>query len=157
MNLFETLRELKKIEPDPIFSENSRRVVLAHTPTEPLLPRRIFARLFAATGALVLAGILIFIIAGGLSTTKLAPQFSSIDPTALRAEAQAVDTQINLLNINYVESAEEPASTETGLQQPIMINATSSLISTTSTSTTTPNLTSTSTMSVDEVLQGLSQ
>lgn len=88
MNLFETLRQLKTIQPDPTFSEISRRAVLASTPIEPLSSRRIFVRFLAATESFILAGALIFIIAGGLSTTDFAPRFSSIDPTALHAEAQ---------------------------------------------------------------------
>ena len=155
MNLLETLQNLKKIQPDPTFSENSRRAVLASLPMEPLSPRRIFARSLAAAGSLVLAGALIFIIAGGLSATNLAPQFSSIDPTALRAEAQAIDTEINLLNVNYAYP-ESAASTEpipaAGKTGGIIVKNTSS-----STPTAMASSTPTSTMSVDQILQGLSQ
>ncbi len=155
MNLFETLQELKKIQPDPAFSENSRRMVLMSTPKESLSPRRVFARSLAVAGSLVMAGALIFIIVGGLSATNLAPQFSSIDPTALRAEAQAIDTQINLLNVDYTETT---ASTEPVVLGAIkatrrrMITSTSSLAE-----IGTASSTATSTMSVDELLQGLSQ
>jgi hypothetical protein len=153
MNLFETLRQLKTIQPDQTFSEISRRAVLASTPTEPLSSRRIFVRFLAATGSFILAGALIFIIAGGLSTTDFAPQFSSIDPTALHAEAQAIDTQIELLNVNYTESS---ASAEPVLiikmNKPIVIGGASS-----STTATATSSTPTSTISVDEILQGLSQ
>lgn len=153
MNLLETLRQLKTIQPDQTFSENSRRAILAFTPKESLSSRRILIRFLAATGSFVLAGALIFIIAGGLSTTSLAPQFSSIDPAALRAEAQAIDTQINLLNVSYPEN---PASTEpapaTNISQPIIIGSASSSVAGSAASSTP-----TSTMSVDEILQGLSQ
>jgi hypothetical protein len=156
MNLFETLQELKKIQPDPIFSENSRRAILASSPLEPVSPRRIFIRSLAAAGSLVLAGALIFVIAGGLSATNLAPQFSSIDPTSLHAEAQAIDTQINLLNVNY-PYPESTASNElvpaagTNSGSMILSNASSSALAAIASSTPT------STMSVDEILQGLSQ
>jgi hypothetical protein len=152
MNLLEVLQELKKIQPNPTFTENSRRAVLASTPTEPLSSRRIFARFIAATGSLVLAGALIFIISGGLSATNLAPQFSSIDPTALHAEAQAIDTQINLLNVNYTESVASTESTPSlggKTSAPLIISNASLLV----TASSTP----TSTMSVDDILQGLSE
>jgi hypothetical protein len=153
MNLLETLKQLKAIQPDPTFSENSRRSILAFIPTEPISSRRILVRFLAATGSFVLAGALIFIIAGGLSTTNLAPQFSSIDPTALHAEAQAIDTQIELLNVSYTESA---ASTEpvpmVKISHPIVISGTSSTLA-----VITASSTPTSTISVDEILQGLSQ
>jgi hypothetical protein len=153
MNLLEILRELKTIQPNSTFSETSRRAILASIPPEPLSPRRIFARVLSVTGSLVLAGALIFIIAGGLSVTKLAPQFSSIDPTALRTEAQAIDTQINLLNVNYAEST-QPTSVMTHIKRQVVIGAMSS---STSTPITATNSTTTSSMSVDEVLRELSQ
>ena len=154
MNLLETLQELKKIQPDPAFSENSRRMVLMSTPKEPLSPRRIFARSLAVAGSLAMAGALVFIIAGGLSATDLAPQFSSIDPIALRAEAQAIDTQINLLNVNYTEITASTEPVMLGIKKinrPIM-RSTSSLAE-----IGTASSTATSTISVDELLQGLSQ
>lgn len=153
MNLLETLRQLKTIQPDQAFSENSRRAILAFAPKEPLSSHRILVRFLAATGSFVLAGALIFIIAGGLSTTNLAPQFSSIDPTALRAEAQAIDTQIELLNVSYPETAAstEPALTA-NINQPIVISGIAS-----STAGIAASSMPTSTISVDEILQGLSQ
>ena len=108
MNLFETLQELKKIQPDQTFSENSRRMILISAQKNVFLTRRIFT-IRCGRRIVVMAGALIFIITGGLSTTDLTPQFSSIDPAALRAEAQAIDTQINLLNVSYTETT---ASTE---------------------------------------------
>jgi hypothetical protein len=152
MDLLKILQEFKKIRPSTTFSEISRRSVLATIPPEPISSRRIFARFIAATGSLVLAGALIFIIAGGLSATNLAPQFSSIDPDALHAEAQAIDTQINLLNVNYTEvaaSTQPAAATESKVDTGIVISVTSS-------SATTASSTPTSTISVDEILQGLS-
>lgn len=155
MNLLETLQELKNVQPDPAFSENSRRMVLMSTPKEPLSPRRIFARSLAVAGSLTMAGALIFIIAGGLSATNLAPQFSSIDPTALRAEAQAIDTQINLLNVNYTEITASTEPVMLGIKKvgrPIIQSTSSSLAEIGIASST-----ATSTISVDELLQGLSQ
>jgi hypothetical protein len=154
MNLLETLKEFKKIQPDSDFSENSRRAILACTLNERLSPRRFFARSLAVAGSLVMAGALIFIIAGGLSATDLAPQFSSIDPAALRAEAQAIDTQISLLNVDYTEiaSTEPVAIGSKKLNQFVTIKSASSSMAIGAASSTP-----TSTMSVDEILQGLSQ
>lgn len=151
MDLLETLKKLKTIQPHPTFSETSRRAILASLPLEPLSPRRIFARVLAATGSLVLAGALVFVIAGGLSATKLSPQFSSIDPTALHAEAQAIDMQITLLNVNYTEST-QPVSAAIQIKSQVAAGVASS-----SPASTAASATSTSSMSVDEVLEGLSQ
>ena len=155
MDLSEILKEIRNIEPDKNFSENSRRVVLAQLPAGPLSPRRILARSIAVASSVALAGALIFIIAGGLSATKLAPKFSSIDPAALRAEAQAIDTQINLLNVDYAENAVSTKSAPTVRKNaPVAIFKNSS---STSVATPTSTATATSTLSVDEILQGLSQ
>ena len=155
MNLFETLQELKKIQPGQDFSEKSRRDILISVPKEPFLPRFVFARVAGATGSLILAGILIFIIAGGLSTTNLAPKFSSIDPVALRAEAQAIDTQINLLNVNYTESPVSTAPTPLSTTKTQKMTITDNIPS--STAPTAASSTPTSTISINEILQGLSQ
>jgi hypothetical protein len=150
MDIFETLKQLKAIEPDPTFRENSRRAVLASAQLEPSSPRHILARIFGAAGSLVLAGALIFIITGGLSKTRLAPQFSSIDPVALHAEAQAIDLQINLLNVNYTENPEStPAAVGTLPKQKILLSS--------STLENATSSTPTSTISIDAALQALSQ
>lgn len=155
MDLFETLKEFKKLEPGKEFTENSRRVILAHEPIHISSSHRILVRGIAISSSLVLAGALIFIVAGGLSATKLAPRFSSIDPTALRAEAQAIDTQINLLNIDYAENSVSTKQTTSG--KPISAGKTaatsSPLLAPSGTSSSTP----TSTLSVDAILQQLSQ
>ncbi len=155
MNLLETLQQLKTIESDQAFSERSRRDVLMSIPQEPFTPRRLFARFVGAAGSLALAGVLIFIIAGGLSATNLAPKFSSIDPVALRAEAQAIDTQIDLLNVNYTESPESTAPTPSAAPKTSRIMGIKGSLS-----STTPSLassTATSTVSIDDILQGLSE
>jgi hypothetical protein len=157
MDLFKTLKELKKIEPERDFTDNSRRVILAHEPIDLLSPHRILTRFIAIASSVALAGALIFIIAGGFSATKLAPRFSSIDPTALRAEAQAIDTQINLLNINYTESTISAKSMPGG-KSPATINNKINASSSAATSTPAVSaLTPTSTLSVDAILQQLSQ
>ncbi|MGB7957347.1 MAG: hypothetical protein WCF77_00685 [Minisyncoccia bacterium] len=150
MDLFETLKQLKAIESDPTFRENSRRAVLASAQLEPSSPRHILARIFGAAGSLVLAGALIFIITGGLSKTRLAPQFSSIDPVALHAEAQAIDLQINLLNVSYTENPEStPTAAGISLKQKMIVSS--------STMQSMASSTPTSTISIDAALQALSQ
>jgi hypothetical protein len=156
MNLLKTLQSLRTIQPDQAFSDKSRRDVLMSVPTELLLPRRIFTRFVGAAGSLVLAGILIFIIAGGLSATDLAPKFSSIDPVALRAEAQAIDTQINLLNVSYTESPVSTAPTlsaSTKAGGAARVNRISLSMASSSLSSSTPAPAA----SLDDILQGLSE
>ena len=154
MNLFELLKEFKKIEPRKDFTENSRRVVLAHEPINPFSPHHILTRTIAIASSVVLAGALIFIVAGGLSATKLAPRFSSINPTALHAEAQAINAQINLLNVNYTENT---VSTKSISIKNHALSAGATGVASSSISTTTASLTPTSTLSVDAALQELSQ
>jgi hypothetical protein len=111
MNLFETLKEFKNISPDPAYTEKSKRAILAVTPKESLSFRRVFAHIFETGVAVALTVFFILIIVGQFSNTPyVSPaQFSVINPATLRAEAQAVDIQIQLAKVAY----QEPTSTTT--------------------------------------------
>ncbi len=109
MNLFETLKQFKRIEPDPAFSEKSKRMILAMPQeTRPAIAVRgalMFLHTIETAAALALAGFFILLATGSFSGTKyLAPvQYSVIDPGSLHAEADAIDTQIQLANVSYTE------------------------------------------------------
>ena len=157
MELFETLKQLKKIQPNPTWTENSRRTVLMSSPIERLSFREITARVFGAAGSLVLTGALIFLIAGGFSGSGyLAPvRLSVIDPIALHAEAQAIDMQINLLNLSYAENGNSEASTPAiATTKPKRVKTTMLI---TANTTTTASSTATSTFSIDDALKALTQ
>jgi hypothetical protein len=172
MNFFEILKQFKKIEPDPQFTEKSKRMILATPQNSPvsgtLAARgfRAFFQILETSAAFVLVGFFILLITGGFPGSKyLAPvQYSVIDPQGLHAEAQAVDMQIELANITYPESA-TPVSTPT--MAVATSGATSSLaVVTTSTATSSPSAanasgtassTASSTLSIDQALRELSQ
>ncbi len=161
MNLFETLKQLKAIQPDPAFKENSRRTILATEPAPRILPslkslspRRLIFRLVETGAAVALTGFFILLLMGGLSGSKFAPvQYSSIDPTALKAEAKAIDIQIQLANVKYSEAAASTAALA-GPKRPVL--AAGLMAAATATSTEAASSTATTTaISIDQALQGL--
>lgn len=118
MNLFHILKQLKHIEPDPAFSATSKRAILAMAPkAEPWTVRRTILTVLETGVAVALTGFFIILITGGLSGSKLAPvQYSAIDPQSLRAEAQAVDIQIELANLSYTEPSAESTAPVAGIK-----------------------------------------
>lgn len=112
MNLFELLKQLKAIQPDPTFSDNSKRVIFATMPAESRRSiwsaHRTLLRIIETGVAVALTGFFILLLTGALSGSRLAPvEYSAIDPQNLRAEAQAIDIQIQLANLNYGASLAE--------------------------------------------------
>jgi hypothetical protein len=171
MNLFETLKKFKSIDPDASYAEKSRRMILASPQNEPQRARQIFVRIFETAGSLALAGALIFVIVGGFSSSRyFSPvSFQGIDPAALHAEAQAIDMQINIADLSYEQSSNEggstpmiatsspagklvPAIVPSLLGAPLGATSTSSAASRAATSTA-----SSTTFSINEALQQLEQ
>jgi hypothetical protein len=162
MNLFEILKQFKAIRPDANFSEVSKRAILATMPATPPVwtARRTFLRIIETGVAVALTVFFVLLISGGFLGSKLAPQYSAIDPQGLRAEAQAIDMQIQLSNINYsapTASAESTAPTPAGIPKkgsapktaaPLVIPGTEGIAATSSSAS--------STLSIDQTLQGLS-
>ena len=103
MDVIKILKKLKNIEPGKEFTETSRRLILNVAPKPELGFWNILVKNLELGASLALAGLLIFLIVGGFSAWRIfSPmQISNIDPTALRAEAQAIDIQIQLANLNY--------------------------------------------------------
>ena len=85
MKTEDILKQFKRIEADPTYTDYSRRAILASAQLEKLTVRAILMRVFEGAGSVALVGLLIFAIAGGFSGSKyLSPvQFSGIDPAAL--------------------------------------------------------------------------
>ena len=103
MDLFETLKQFKTIKPDEAFTEKSKRAILASSPLGApgivgIFKAQHFIFRIAETGiALAFAGLFIVLITGGFSGSAISPvRFSAIDVKTLRAEAQAIDAQIEL-------------------------------------------------------------
>jgi len=167
MNLFETLKHFKTIEPDPVFREKSKRAILT---THQKMGIGFGILQFLETGvAVVLTGFFILLITGGFAGQQLlAPvQYSVIDPQGLRAEAQAIDMQIELANVNY---AEVTATTTVGTTAestpplapvkslvPLMVAASSSVSSSLASGAPASSTDSSSTLSIDQALEQLSK
>lgn len=173
MNLFETLREFKKIMPDASFTEKSKRAVLATPQNVPSLsPFRGFLQFIETGAAVVLAGFFVLLITGALSqSTYIAPvQYSVIDPAGLHAEAQAIDMQIQLAQVNYTEGVVARASTvsveqatSSALSTPLTaaspsLSATAAVLESSSSALmATSSTVSSTSISVDQALKQLTQ
>lgn len=172
MDLFEALKQFRRIAPDPGFSEKSKRMVLA-SPQHPersfvLRGALVFLHSVETAAVLALAGFFVLLATGSFSGTKyLAPvQYSVIDPGSLHAEADAIDTQIQLANISYTEVSSTVMGSTAAMAGtgPVVAHmlaakdraATGDAAPAGSATTSADSATST-TLSVDQALQQLSQ
>lgn len=119
MELQELLKQFKRIEPDAGYTRRSRSLIVeAPLPERPLLsPWRIFTHSLQLGSAIALVGVLLILVLGGFSSWKFLSPFrlSSLDPSSLQAEAQAIDVQIHLTDINYVEPGNQTTTVKTAL------------------------------------------
>jgi hypothetical protein len=174
MELFELLKEFKKIEPAAASKETSKRAILATMPRERLGVWRTVAGVFETAIAVGLVAFFIFVIVGGQfpGSSYVAPvspaQFSVINPETLKAEAQAVDIQIQLAKVAYTEAtttaADEStqqivAETAPAKISPAAVPAAESTVasSTAATANTSSSTASSTNVSLDQTLEGLTQ
>ncbi len=139
MNLFETLQEFKKIGPDASFTEKSKRAILATRQNVPhMSPFRGVLQFIETGAAVVLAGFFILLITGAFSNSPyIAPvQFSVIDPAGLHAEAQAIDVQIQLAHVSYVEGSTSSIPAAAPFATPSLRTALTTSMAATSTAST---------------------
>lgn len=100
MNSQEFIKKLKEILPGREYAENSKRAILAVDQ----YPRWSFwgslTESLSTGAAIVMAGALLILVMGGFSSFN---PFSlhSLDPVGLKAEAEAIDIQIRLSNLDY--------------------------------------------------------
>jgi hypothetical protein len=170
MELFDLLKNFKKIQPDAAYKESSKRAVLAEMLQKRISAWRTIATIFETGFAVALAIFFVLIITSqvpGISlpgplTTKIPgvspAQLSVINPQTLRAEAQAVDIQIQLAQLTYQESTATIESTPQVAaaiiaKRPAAIAASSS----STPAGTSTSSTSSSSLSIDQALQELSQ
>jgi hypothetical protein len=174
MKLFDTIKQFKNITPDAEFTQRSRTEILLSPQAGSKTPRGVFAFLhILETGAAVaLTAFFILIMTASFPLTSpishsIAPiQYSVIDPAGLHAEAQAIDMQIDLADINYPQTTSGAGSTAASaivaqsLSKALAV-APASSASTTPTSSVVTTSASTSTasssLSVDQALEQLSQ
>lgn len=105
MDLFELLKQLKKIEPNADYTRWSRMVILStrresgEKTLEAFLTRFRLARSLVLAGAGILA---IFFMWGLVGSGP--SSLPGLDPVGLRAEAEAIDIQIKLTGLVYENS-----------------------------------------------------
>ncbi len=171
MKLSEILKQFKNIQPDAEFSRRSRTEILISPQGERRTLRGIFTFLHVIeTGATVaLVGFFILILTGSFSPTRsIAPiQYAVIDPTGLHAEAQAIDMQIQLADIEYPQVTS--TATATPAASAALTKAFATVLGTLKASSSAPVATSTTDastsapaasttpLSVDQALQQLTQ
>lgn len=117
MELQELLKQFKNIGPDAGYTRRSRSLIVeAPMPERPLLsPWRIFTHSLQLGSTIALVGVLLVLVLGGFSSWKFLSPFrlSSLDPSSLQAEAQAIDIQVHLTDINYVEPENQTTTAKT--------------------------------------------
>ena len=105
MDYNDIFKQLKSITPDADYTRRSRRAILkTGYPTA----RRFgvfsyIGTMIAEGSAIALAGVLLLLIMTGFSTWEFLSPFElkSLDPASLRAEAEAIDIQVQLTQLAY--------------------------------------------------------
>ena len=92
--------------------------------------------------AIALTGALLFLLIGGFSIARFLETSGGLDPYSLRAEAEAIDIQIQLAQLAYDAPASEVKAGELGPKETPSFRTTSTNVEVT---TTTPKDESTST------------
>ncbi len=110
MKLTDLLTQLKRIEPDANFARDSRGVILQLTPYPAPASWPVRAARFllenvqiASTLAVTSLAILLFVNGPAIVSTFSPLKFTSVDRSAITAEAEAVDIQIQLTDLAYHE------------------------------------------------------
>jgi hypothetical protein len=104
------LKQLKKITPDREYSLHSRISILSLAPgmKRPSV-WQVLVNSFQFSTAVALASLLFILVLGGFSTLKFLSPFhpAGVEIGSIRAEAEAVDAQLQLTGITYVAQAAE--------------------------------------------------
>ncbi len=109
MEIQEILKKFKQINPDADYTKRSRSFIV-QTPfvvAPPITsPWRAFMQSLQFGSAIALVGATVILIVGGFSSWRsLSPfRIASLDIAALQAEAEAVNMQVALTDINYREN-----------------------------------------------------
>ena len=119
MDILKQLQQFKSIQADPAYTQASRRAILnADSVPTPLTPFRFLLHLVERGPAIVLTAIFLFLIIGGVSAWKIISPFDGLDPGSLRAEAEAIDVQIQLTDISYQEPLRNAETTPQTAETP---------------------------------------
>jgi hypothetical protein len=98
------LNKFHKIKPDAEYARRSRTLILMETPKEVGWMRRasmVLAGALESGSAIALTGALLFLALGGASIIRLVENNGGLSAADLRAEAQAIDIQIQLTDLHY--------------------------------------------------------
>jgi hypothetical protein len=109
------LKQLKHLKPDEAYTLRSRNVILETLPADEvpvLTPWRVFTHSLQFGSSIAMVGIFLILVFGGFSTWSFLSPFrlTSLDPASLRAEAEAVDIQLEIANIRYAPVAKTAPS-----------------------------------------------
>ena len=165
MDIFKSLKQLKSIQPDQDFSRRSLHLILNAVPAQAqrqTLKDMLWKSLEFA-GAVALAGLLIFLITGGSSSITSPFQVANFDSATLKAEAHAIDMQIQLTNLDYDLVTSPLATSSSGESTPsVMVpsNGAPSIAPSVSAPQATSSVSgsaSTTPLSVDQALDQLSK
>ena len=110
-DIIKQLKKLQGIEADKRFTEQSRVLIIGARKQKSIWG--VILKNVELGTSFAIAGILVITILGGFSAWRfLSPlKLSNLDTTGLKAEAQAVDIQIQLTNLRYDEIAGAVEST----------------------------------------------
>ncbi len=115
MELNEILKKLKNVAPDSDYSRKSKAIILSQRQRQSFSfsIKDIAAGVFRSGWSMALAAVLLLLAIGSFSALKtiISPATTAVvDVAGLRAEAEVIDAQIQLTNINY-SSLENKTST----------------------------------------------
>lgn len=100
MDEFHHLKQLNKITPDPEYALKTRARILITPQKVHVLVWSTFVNSLRSGSVVTIALLVLVVIGGGASLMKYLESSALSSPT-LKAEAQAIDMQIELTNVNY--------------------------------------------------------
>ena len=122
MGLQDLLRQLRKIEPNRDYTAYSRQHIVGTPFVIPQIthPRafHFLSELLQSGAALALTGVAMLLLIGTFTMSNIfsSSVVANLDPVGLKAEAQAVDIQLQLTDISYIEPMHQAlAETTTSL------------------------------------------
>lgn len=117
MNLHDIFKQFQRIVPDNDYAKRSRaRLVIFARETPVSSPYRFLPSLrrviwtLESGFAIALTGFLLVLALGGFSFLRKPVGVAGLDPAGLRAEAEAIDIQIQLSDLNYSEAVQAEGS-----------------------------------------------
>ncbi|MGC9610892.1 MAG: hypothetical protein ABSE68_01595 [Minisyncoccia bacterium] len=102
--IFRQLKQLKAIEPNPLFVAGSRRTILALRKEEPVFAWLNLRMAGAMAGAVAMVAAAVFMFSGPSATTALA------SPEALNREFTGLNINVELKAIDYHQNVDQTVS-----------------------------------------------